>query len=271
MALHDHPAALASLLDDDVETARAVFGCASDFAVSCLERADLLDLDPDRVLALVDMLRVLLAPGGGELGGARFVADWARGAAALALDPTAPEIPTPAPETVLAKQLATDEPAPAKSELSLHVERTREAKAAAERAAAAKMNADDGRESDGGRRRGRRGKEERGSGEDASRASAGEDSRSVFAVEERAADAAARRRLLSTLASALTDDDPEGSPRTATAALGLGLGLGSPPPPPSLGAPAAFRSWRRLRPRRRVAWRRTSPRTPPSPSARTPA
>ena len=145
MALHDHPAALASLLDDDVETARAVFGCASDFAVSCLERADLLDLDPDRVLALVDMLRVLLAPGGGELGGARFVADWARGAkAALALDPTAPEIPTPAPETVLAKQLATDEPAPAKSELSLHVERTREAKAAAERAAAAKMNADNG-------------------------------------------------------------------------------------------------------------------------------
>ena len=239
MALHDHPAALASLLDDDVETARAVFGCASDFAVSCLERADLLDLDPDRVLALVDMLRVLLAPGGGELGGARFVADWARGAkAALALDPTAPEIPTPAPETVLAKQLATDEPAPAKSELSLHVERTREAKAAAERAAAAKMNADDLRESDGGRRRGRRGKEERGSGEDASRASAGEDSRSVFAVEERAADAAARRRLLSTLASALTDD-PEGSPRTATAALGLGLGLGSPPPPPSLGAPAS--------------------------------
>jgi hypothetical protein len=239
VALHDHPAALASLLDDDVETARAVFGCASDFAVSCLERADLLDLDPDRVLALVDMLRVLLAPGGGELGGARFVADWARGAkAALALDPTAPEIPTPAPETVLAKQLATDEPAPAKSELSLHVERTREAKAAAERAAAAKMNADDGRESDGGRRRGRRGKEERGSGEDASRASAGEDSRSLFAVEERAADAAARRRLLSTLASALTDD-PEGSPRTATAALGLGLGLGSPPPPPSLGAPAS--------------------------------
>ena len=52
------------------------------------------------------------------------------------------------------------------------------------------------------------------------------------------ADAAARRRLLSTLASALTDD-PEGSPRTATAALGLGLGLGSPPPPPSLGAPAS--------------------------------
>ena len=130
VAFHKHPSALVHLLDDDVETAYAVFGFASNFCISSLERADELDLAPDRRARLLDTLRALITPSGGVDGGARAAADWAARAEAALRDAPRPDLP--APDASVDAQLSPDKPAPARAELSVYVQLMR---ASAEKAA----------------------------------------------------------------------------------------------------------------------------------------
>ena len=120
VAFHKHPSALVHLLDDDVETAYAVFGFASNFCISSLERADEIDLAPDRRARLLDTLRALITPSGGVDGGARAAADWAARAEAALRDAPRPDLP--APNASSDAQLSPDKPAPARAELSVFVQ-----------------------------------------------------------------------------------------------------------------------------------------------------
>ena len=83
VAFQRHPHALTQLVDDDVETAYGVFGCASCLCVSALERSDELGLDRGTRVGLVEMLRVLVSPASDVSSrSARTIsAEWAEGAA----------------------------------------------------------------------------------------------------------------------------------------------------------------------------------------------
>ena len=124
VAFQRHPHALTQLVDDDVETAYGVFGCASCLCVSALERSDELGLDRGTRVGLVEMLRVLVSPASdaSSRGSARTIsAEWAEGAAERLRETPVPELPAVDLGCSI-RALRMDQPAPSKSELSMYTQ-----------------------------------------------------------------------------------------------------------------------------------------------------
>ena len=124
VAFQRHPHALTQLVDDDVETAYGVFGCASCLCVSALERSDELGLDRGTRVGLVEMLRVLVSPAhdASSRGSARHIsAEWAEGAAERLRETRVPELPAVDLGCSI-RALRMDQPAPSKSELSMYTQ-----------------------------------------------------------------------------------------------------------------------------------------------------
>ena len=124
VAFQRHPHALTQLVDDDVETAYGVFGCASCLCVSALERSDELGLDRGTRVGLVEMLRVLVSPASdvSSRGSARTIsAEWAEGAAERLRETPVPELPAVDLRCSI-RALRMDQPAPSKSELSTYTQ-----------------------------------------------------------------------------------------------------------------------------------------------------
>ena len=129
VAFHRHPHALTQLVEDDVETAYGLFGCASCLCVSALERSDTLGLDRGTRVGLIEMLRVLVSPSTDVPSSstqkntavsrrdAAISAEWAEGAAARLRETPVPELPA---VDLAFPALRMDEPAPSKSELSMY-------------------------------------------------------------------------------------------------------------------------------------------------------
>ena len=129
VAFHRHPHALTQLVEDDVETAYGLFGCASCLCVSALERSDTLGLDRGTRVGLIEMLRVLVSPSTDVPSSstqkntavprrdATISAEWAEGAAARLRETPVPELPA---VDLAFPALRMDEPAPSKSELSMY-------------------------------------------------------------------------------------------------------------------------------------------------------
>jgi E3 ubiquitin-protein ligase UBR4 len=129
VAFHRHPHALTQLVEDDVETAYGLFGCASCLCVSALERSDTLGLDRGTRVGLIEMLRALVSPSTDVPSSstqkntavprrdAAISAEWAEGAAARLRETPVPELPA---VDLAFPALRMDEPAPSKSELSMY-------------------------------------------------------------------------------------------------------------------------------------------------------
>ena len=129
VAFHRHPHALTQLVEDDVETAYGLFGCASCLCVSALERSDTLGLDRGTRVGLIEMLRALVSPSTDVPSSTPQKntavtrrttvpsAEWAEGAAARLRETPVPELPA---VDLAFPALRMDEPAPSKSELSMY-------------------------------------------------------------------------------------------------------------------------------------------------------
>ena len=119
VAFHKHPSALVHLLDDDVETAYAVFGFASISASRAWS-------EPTSSTSLQTDARGSWTPSArsshpaAASTAARAAADWAARAEAALRDAPRPDLP--APDASVDAQLSPDKPAPARAELSVYVQ-----------------------------------------------------------------------------------------------------------------------------------------------------